>query len=95
MICESNMEIIKTIGMIGAVTIFYFCPIPLVVAGVVWCVQICLRALKSNLAPKRNVFLLADIAMPFVITSAWIRNGINEEPIRPLEEFFAEKTGDL
>lgn len=35
MICESNMEIIKTIGMIGAVTIFYFSPIPLVVAGLV------------------------------------------------------------
>lgn len=76
MICESNMEIIKTIGMIGAVTIFYFSPIPLVVTGVVWCVQICLRALKSNLAPKRNVFLLADIVMPFVITSAWIMIGM-------------------
>ena len=70
------MDILKTVCTIGAVTIFYFCTIPLVVAGVVWCVQICLRALKSNFAPKRNVFLLADIAMPFVITSAWIMIGM-------------------
>lgn len=32
MICESNMEIIKTIGMIGAVTIFYFSPIGVLIA---------------------------------------------------------------
>ena len=70
------MDILKTVCTIGAVTIFYFSPIPLVVTGVVWCVQICLRALKSNFAPKRNVFLLADIAMPFVITSAWIIIGM-------------------
>ena len=70
------MDILKAVCTIGAETIFYFSPIPLVVAGVVWCVQICLRALKSNFAPERNVFLLADIAMPFVITSAWILIGM-------------------
>lgn len=71
-----NMEIIKTVGMIGVVTIFYFCPIPLVIAGAVWGVQICMRVLKSNFSPKRNVFLFADIAMPFIITTIWILTGM-------------------